>query len=142
MPTAVPPSEALVPRITSGSSDNGASQSTPPCAYRKSAPEICFLLQRSSSISTHRAHSDDPGPSSSEIVQSIKAYKTFSNVSPIPMFFDFTANQVMLEAVDGAMIVHVIDFDIRLGCHQASFMKDIAKKAEVWKVYTSTVRIC
>ncbi|KAK9048288.1 hypothetical protein SSX86_032747 [Deinandra increscens subsp. villosa] len=79
--------------------------------------------------------------SSSEIVHSIKAFKTFSNVSPIPMFSDFTANQAMLEAVDGAMIVHVIDFDIGLGGHWASFMKEIAEKAEVRKVHSPAVRI-
>lgn len=79
--------------------------------------------------------------SSSEIVQSIKAYKTFSNVSPIPMFSDFTANQAMLEAVDGAMIVHVIDFDIGLGGRWASFMKEIAEKAESRKVHSPAVRI-
>ncbi|KAI3794212.1 hypothetical protein L1987_36841 [Smallanthus sonchifolius] len=79
--------------------------------------------------------------SSSEIVQAIKAYKTFSNVSPIPMFSDFTANQAMLEAVDGAAIVHVIDFDIGLGGRWASFMKEIAEKAEVRKVHSPAVRI-
>ncbi|KAI3798899.1 hypothetical protein L1987_34183 [Smallanthus sonchifolius] len=79
--------------------------------------------------------------SSSEIVQAIKAYKTFSNVSPIPMFSDFTANQAMLEAVDGAVIVHVIDFDIGLGGRWASFMKEIAEKAEARKVHSPAVRI-
>ncbi|PWA69796.1 GRAS protein [Artemisia annua] len=78
---------------------------------------------------------------SSEIIQAIKAYKTFSNVSPIPMFSDFTANQAMLEAVDGAMIVHVIDFDIGLGGHLASFMKEIAEKAEARKIHSPAVRI-
>ncbi|XP_076952551.1 scarecrow-like protein 15 [Bidens hawaiensis] len=80
-------------------------------------------------------------PSGSEIVHAIKAYKTFSNVSPIPMFSDFTANQAVLEAVDGAMIVHVIDFDIGYGEHLASLMKEIAEKADVRKAHPPTVRI-
>ncbi|KAI3665503.1 hypothetical protein L6452_44130 [Arctium lappa] len=79
--------------------------------------------------------------SSSEIVQAIKAYKTFSTVSPIPMFSNFTANQAILEAVDGAMIVHVIDFDIGIGGHWASFMKEIAEKAENRKVNSPAFRI-
>lgn len=79
--------------------------------------------------------------SSSEIVQAIKAYKNFSNVSPIPMFSNFTANQAILEAVDGAMIVHVIDFDIGLGGHWASFMKEIADKAEHRKTNPPAVNI-
>lgn len=68
--------------------------------------------------------------SSSEIVHTIKAYKIFSNISPIPMFSSFTANQAVLEAVEGSMLVHVIDFDIGLGGHWASFMKELAEKAE------------
>nr|GMC94973.1 scarecrow-like protein 15 [Ipomoea batatas] len=70
------------------------------------------------------------GSSSFEVIQTIKAYKIFSNISPIPMFSSFTANQAMLEAVDGAMLVHVIDFDIGFGSHWASFMKELADKAE------------
>ncbi|KAI3699434.1 hypothetical protein L2E82_43744 [Cichorium intybus] len=79
--------------------------------------------------------------SSSEIVQAIKAYKTFSTVSPIPMFSSFTANQAILEAVEGAIIIHVIDFDIGIGGHWASFMKEIAEKSESRKVNSPAFRI-
>lgn len=68
-----------------------------------------------------------PDNSSENVVHTIKAYKTFSNVSPIPMFSNFTANQAILEAVDGAMIVHIIDFDIGFGGQWASFMREIAE---------------
>ncbi|WOH00351.1 hypothetical protein DCAR_0519710 [Daucus carota subsp. sativus] len=68
-----------------------------------------------------------PDNSSENVVQTIKAYRTFSNVSPIPMFANFTANQAILEAVEGAMIVHVIDFDIGFGGQWASFMREIAE---------------
>ncbi|KAL3640453.1 hypothetical protein CASFOL_015421 [Castilleja foliolosa] len=65
-----------------------------------------------------------------EIVQVIKAQKAFSSVSPIPMFSGFTANQAVLEALDGGpMHVHVIDFDIGLGGHWASFMKELAERS-------------
>lgn len=76
-----------------------------------------------------------------EIVQVIKAYKTFSTVSPIPMFSSFTANQAILDAVDGAMVVHVIDFDIGLGGQWASFLKAVAEKAEARKANSPAVRI-
>ncbi|CAH9094725.1 unnamed protein product [Cuscuta epithymum] len=66
----------------------------------------------------------------SHVVKTIEAYKIFSNVSPVPMFSSFTANQAMLEAVDGSVIVHAVDFDIGFGCHWASFMKELADKAE------------
>ncbi|KAK9054226.1 hypothetical protein SSX86_025304 [Deinandra increscens subsp. villosa] len=76
-----------------------------------------------------------------EIVQMIKAYKMFSTVSPIPMFSSFTANQAILDAMDGVMIVHVIDFDIGLGGQWASFLKAVAEKAEARKVISPVVRI-
>ncbi|KAL7141743.1 hypothetical protein ABFS83_08G074000 [Erythranthe nasuta] len=66
---------------------------------------------------------------SSEIIQTIKAQKIFSTISPIPMFASFTANQAVLEAMDSSTSVHVIDFDIGLGGHWASFMKDLAGRA-------------
>ncbi|KAL7226091.1 hypothetical protein ACSBR1_021259 [Camellia fascicularis] len=53
--------------------------------------------------------------SSLEVVQAIKAYKNFSIVSPIVMFSNFTTNLAILEAVDGLMFIHVIDFDIGFG---------------------------
>ncbi|GFQ06654.1 scarecrow-like protein 15 [Phtheirospermum japonicum] len=67
-----------------------------------------------------------------QIVQVIKAQKAFSSVSPIPMFAGFTANQAVLEALldgGGSMHVHVIDFDIGLGGHWASFMKELADRS-------------
>ncbi|KAI3785272.1 hypothetical protein L1987_44388 [Smallanthus sonchifolius] len=76
-----------------------------------------------------------------EIVQVIKAYKTFSSVSPIPLFSSFTANQAILDAVDGAMNIHVIDFDIGFGGQWASFLKAVAEKAEARKVNSPAVRI-
>lgn len=79
--------------------------------------------------------------SSSEIIQTIKAQKTFSSISPIPMFASFTANQAVLEALDGSMHVHVIDFDIGLGGHWASFMKELADKAESRKAASPVLRI-
>ncbi|EYU44670.1 hypothetical protein ABFS82_08G074100 [Erythranthe guttata] len=66
---------------------------------------------------------------SSEIIQTIKAQKIFSTISPIPMFASFTANQAVLDVMDNSTSVHVIDFDIGLGGHWASFMKDLASRA-------------
>ncbi|XWS33734.1 hypothetical protein CRYUN_Cryun22dG0108900 [Craigia yunnanensis] len=64
-----------------------------------------------------------------EIVQTIKAYKAFSEINPIPMFNHFTTNQVLLEALDGsAPLIHIIDFDIGLGGQYASLMREMAEK--------------
>ncbi|CAK9152441.1 unnamed protein product [Ilex paraguariensis] len=54
---------------------------------------------------------------------------------------NFTANQAILEAVDGSIVVHVIDFDIGIGGHWASFMKELADKAESRKSNPPALRI-
>lgn len=79
--------------------------------------------------------------SSSEVIQTIKAHKTFSSISPISMFLSFTANQAVLDALDGSMNVHAIDFDIGLGDHWASFMKELADKADTRQAAPPVLRI-
>ncbi|KAI3451729.1 hypothetical protein Pfo_008394 [Paulownia fortunei] len=92
------------------------------------------LLTGSTRTARHPANS-------SEIIQTIKAQKTFSSISPIPMFSSFTANQAVLEALEGSMNVHVIDFDIGLGGHWASFMKELSDKADLRKAAPPVLRI-
>ncbi|KAG6404229.1 hypothetical protein SASPL_136471 [Salvia splendens] len=66
---------------------------------------------------------------SPDLIQTIKAQKTFSTISPIPMFSGFTATQVVLDAMDGcATAVHVVDFEIGLGGHWASFIREISEE--------------
>ncbi|OVA04544.1 Transcription factor GRAS [Macleaya cordata] len=79
--------------------------------------------------------------SASEIVQKIRAYKIFSEISPIPLFANFTANQALLEASDGAMFIHIIDFDIGLGGQWASYMQAIACKAKSRELPAPSLRI-
>ncbi|KAG5069805.1 hypothetical protein AAZX31_01G164300 [Glycine max] len=63
-----------------------------------------------------------------EIVHSIRTFKAFSGISPIPMFSIFTTNQIVLDHA-ASSFMHVIDFDIGLGIQYASLMKEIAEKA-------------
>ncbi|XP_075475922.1 scarecrow-like protein 15 [Primulina tabacum] len=79
--------------------------------------------------------------SSSEIIQTIKAQNIFASISPITMFSSFTANQAMLDALEGSIRVHVIDFDIGLGGHWASFMRELAEKADSRKGGLPILRI-
>lgn len=77
----------------------------------------------------------------SEIVQTIKAYKVFSGISPIPMFSHFTTNQALLEALNGSAFIHVVDFDIGLGGQYASLMKELAEKSDSLRLSPPVVRI-
>ncbi|XP_065876432.1 scarecrow-like protein 15 [Euphorbia lathyris] len=76
----------------------------------------------------------------SDVVQTIKAYKVFSGISPIPMFNHITVNQALLETLDDSPpFIHVIDFDIGLGCHYASFMRELVEKSDYCSTLTSPV---
>uniref|UniRef100_A0A2P2K9I9 Scarecrow transcription factor family protein n=1 Tax=Rhizophora mucronata TaxID=61149 RepID=A0A2P2K9I9_RHIMU len=67
----------------------------------------------------------------SDVVQTIRAYKAFSGISPIPMFTHFTTDQALLESLEGSPpFIHVIDFDIGLGWHYPSLMRELAEKAD------------
>ncbi|XP_034204821.1 scarecrow-like protein 6 isoform X2 [Prunus dulcis] len=60
------------------------------------------------------------------LIFKIGAYKSFSEISPVLQFANFTCNQAILEAVEGFNRVHVIDFDIGYGGQWASFMQEVA----------------
>ncbi|KAF9682303.1 hypothetical protein SADUNF_Sadunf05G0094800 [Salix dunnii] len=82
-------------------------------------------------------------PSWSNTVQTIRAYKAFFSISPIPMFTDFTTSQAILDSLNGdSVFLHVIDFDIGFGCHYASLMRELVDKADSCnKLTTPLLRI-
>ncbi|KAI3874837.1 hypothetical protein MKW98_019410 [Papaver atlanticum] len=63
-----------------------------------------------------------------DVVMKIGAYKSFSEISPLLQFSNFTLNQALLESLDGFDHIHIIDFDIGIGGQWASFMQEIAVK--------------
>lgn len=69
--------------------------------------------------------SPQPPPPISLILK-IGAYKSFSEVSPVLQFANFSCNQALLEALEGCDRVHIIDFDIGFGGQWASFMQELA----------------
>ncbi|KAK9669992.1 hypothetical protein RND81_13G168800 [Saponaria officinalis] len=80
--------------------------------------------------------------SSYDVVQTIRATKAFSGVSPVSLFSAFAANQAVLEAVDGAAFIHIVDFDIGFGGHWASFMRELVDKAvNITKLTSIVLRI-
>ncbi|KAF5744299.1 GRAS family transcription factor [Tripterygium wilfordii] len=63
--------------------------------------------------------------SSYSLVFKIGAYKSFSEISPILQFANFTCNQALLEAFEGYDRIHIIDFDIGYGGQWASLMQEL-----------------
>ncbi|KAL6557249.1 hypothetical protein OROMI_017599 [Orobanche minor] len=63
--------------------------------------------------------------SPSSLVFKIAAYKSFSEISPLIEFSNFTCNQALLEAFQGSDRIHIVDFDIGLGGQWASLMQEL-----------------
>ncbi|TYI50549.1 hypothetical protein E1A91_D12G109300v1 [Gossypium mustelinum] len=55
----------------------------------------------------------------------VGAYKSFSEISPIVQFANFTCNQALLEVFEGCNRVHIIDFDVGYGGQWASLMQEL-----------------
>ncbi|KAG6432338.1 hypothetical protein SASPL_103914 [Salvia splendens] len=60
------------------------------------------------------------------LVCKIGAYKSFSEISPLVQFANFTCNQAILEALQGFDRIHIVDFDIGYGGQWASLMQELA----------------
>ncbi|KAI4372220.1 hypothetical protein MLD38_010480 [Melastoma candidum] len=58
------------------------------------------------------------------------ALRLFDQVSPIPKFVHFTANEIMLRAFEGKERVHVIDFDIKQGLQWPSLFQSLASRSD------------
>ncbi|GAV68911.1 GRAS domain-containing protein [Cephalotus follicularis] len=56
------------------------------------------------------------------------ALRLFNQVSPIPKFVHFTANEILLRAFEGKDRVHIIDFDIKQGLQWPSFFQSLASR--------------
>ncbi|KAL1830109.1 hypothetical protein DCAR_0209518 [Daucus carota subsp. sativus] len=54
------------------------------------------------------------------------ALRLLNQVSPIPQFIHFTANEVLLRGFEGKDRVHIIDFDIKQGLQWPSFFQSLA----------------
>ncbi|KNA06766.1 hypothetical protein SOVF_178030 [Spinacia oleracea] len=57
------------------------------------------------------------------------AFRLLNQISPIPKFIHFTANEMLLRAFEGKDKVHIIDFDIKQGLQWASFFQSLATRA-------------
>lgn len=78
-----------------------------------------------------------------EIVQTIRAYKAFSGLSPIPMFAQFTVNQALLDSLDwpSSPFLHIVDFDIGFGGQYASLMREMAERTDSSRLGPPFVRV-
>ncbi|XP_076942370.1 scarecrow-like protein 6 [Bidens hawaiensis] len=70
-----------------------------------------------------------PAGSPFNLIFKIGAYKSFSEVSPLIQFANFTCNQAILESLNGFDQIHLIDFDIGFGGQWASLMQELALRS-------------
>ncbi|KAK4269783.1 hypothetical protein QN277_022895 [Acacia crassicarpa] len=91
--------------------------------YMKEALQSLLLhLNNTTTTTTNNSLTFSP----SDLVLKIGACKSFSEISPILQFSNFTCNQALLEAVEGYDRINIMDFDIGFGGQWASFMQELA----------------
>ncbi|KAB1225274.1 Scarecrow-like protein 6 [Morella rubra] len=94
--------------------------------YFKEALQL--LLHVNTPLVIHCLCIAPPPPPPISLIFKIGAYKSFSEVSPVLQFANFSCNQALLEALEGCDRIHVIDFDIGFGGQWASFMQELASR--------------
>ncbi|KAL0339285.1 UNVERIFIED_CONTAM: Scarecrow-like protein 6 [Sesamum angustifolium] len=60
------------------------------------------------------------------LIFKIGAFKSFSEISPLIQFANFTCNQALLEVTEGFDRIHIVDFDVGYGGQWASLMQELA----------------
>ncbi|XP_019159323.1 PREDICTED: scarecrow-like protein 6 [Ipomoea nil] len=85
-----------------------------------------YFKEALQSLLPHATKPTVPSSSPFSLVFKIGAYKSFSEVSPMPQFANFTTNQALLEALEGFDRIHIVDFDIGYGEQWASLMQELA----------------
>ncbi|CAN6484941.1 unnamed protein product [Victoria cruziana] len=58
------------------------------------------------------------------------AFRLLNNVSPIPKFLQFTANEMLLRAFEGKDKVHIIDFDIKQGLQWPTLFQSMVSRLQ------------
>lgn len=85
-----------------------------------------FYFKEALQLLLHMNNSNNSVGSACSLIFKIGAYKSFSEISPILQFANFTCNQALLEAFEGYERIHIVDFDIGYGGHWASLMQELA----------------
>uniref|UniRef100_A0A6N2L117 Uncharacterized protein n=1 Tax=Salix viminalis TaxID=40686 RepID=A0A6N2L117_SALVM len=75
--------------------------------YFKEALQL-LLLMNDNSVTAPPPRTPTPF----DVIFKMSAYKVLSEISPLIQFVNFTCNQALLEAVDDADSIHIVDFDI------------------------------
>ncbi|GLT91050.1 hypothetical protein SLE2022_089600 [Rubroshorea leprosula] len=91
--------------------------------YFKEALQLLLLMNNPVSSPPPR------NPTPCDVIFKMGAYKVFSEVSPVIQFVNFTCNQALLEALDYATCIHIVDFDIGYGAQWASFMQELPMRS-------------
>ncbi|KAF9668784.1 hypothetical protein SADUNF_Sadunf14G0039400 [Salix dunnii] len=90
---------------------------------------IAFYFKDALQLLLHSSNNSNSMDTACNLIFKIGAYKSFSEISPILQFANFTCNQVLLEAFEGFERIHIVDFDIGYGGQWASLMQELALKA-------------
>lgn len=81
-----------------------------------------------------------------DLLLRVTAYKTFSDLSPLPQFSSFTTNQILLESLSSSSSsssksLHLIDFELGLGSQWSSFAEELAVRSRFSRTSPPSLRL-
>ncbi|KAI3444725.1 hypothetical protein Pfo_001390 [Paulownia fortunei] len=93
-----------------------------------------FYCKEALQLLLHTNNNNNVNPSTAtsspfSLIFKIGAYKSFSEISPLIQFANFTCNQAILEVLEGFDRIHILDFDIGYGGQWASLMQELALRS-------------
>ncbi|KAL0866895.1 hypothetical protein Bca101_046013 [Brassica carinata] len=84
-------------------------------------------LHVTESLQSLLQHSPQPSlPPPHTLLLKIAAHRAFSETSPFLQFVNFTANQTILESLEGFDRIHIVDFDVGYGGQWSSLIQELA----------------
>ncbi|KAJ0265547.1 Scarecrow-like protein 28 [Hirschfeldia incana] len=86
------------------------------------------LALRVSRMWPHIFHVAPPRGFERTLEEDDDAWRFLNQVTPIPKFIHYTANEMLLRAFEGKERVHIIDFDIKQGLQWPSFFQSLASR--------------
>ncbi|KAL2321670.1 hypothetical protein Fmac_026049 [Flemingia macrophylla] len=124
----------LIAKLGELASPRGNTSISRVCAYFTEAlairvtrlwPHVFHISATSSSSSSTSTSRDMAAEEDEDGI----AWRVLNQVTPIPKFLHFTANEMVLRAFEGKERVHIIDFDIKQGLQWPSLLQSLAGRA-------------
>ncbi|CAH8392097.1 unnamed protein product [Eruca vesicaria subsp. sativa] len=113
--------QGILARLNHNLNNNNSINPKPP--FQRAALYVTESLQ---SLLQHSSPPSSLLPPPHTLLLKIAAHRAFSETSPFLQFVNFTANQTILESLQGFDQIHIVDFDVGYGGQWSSLIQELS----------------